>query len=118
MAAEKKFENKIKTYLEENGHWYVKYWAGPGYTKSGVPDILSCINGKFYGIEVKAPNGRPSLLQLITLRDIRAAGGVGVLLYPKDFEYFIEYINGSEIGNHWYRENKMRQKEWFDKLNE
>lgn len=111
------FKNQVKEYLESINAWYIKYWAGPvGFTKEGIPDILACINGKFIGIELKGDNGKPSLLQIINLRNIRQAGGVGVLLYPKDLEYFIEYINETRLGKHWYRENKLRQQEWFDKL--
>lgn len=51
-----------------------KYWGGAAYTKSGIPDILSCCNGKFLGIEVKAKNGKPSELQLYNLKKIDEAG--------------------------------------------
>lgn len=53
MAAEKNFENKIKGFLKDHGCWFLKYWGGAAYTKSGIPDILACCNGKFLGIEVK-----------------------------------------------------------------
>lgn len=115
MAAEKAFENKVKKYLEESGAWYVKYWAGACYTKEGIPDILACIYGRFCGIEIKAPNGRPTLIQLATLRKIREAGGYGILLYPKDFENFKVF---AEHGNvRWYHDNIVEQGKWFDKLN-
>lgn len=116
MAAEKNFENKIKDYFKEKGVFYIKYWAGSMYTKEGMPDILACIDGRFYGIEVKAEKGKPTLLQIINLRKVRAAGGIGILLYPNEFEYFKEFIDGTELGKHWYRENKQRQKDWFKKL--
>lgn len=117
MTAEKNFEGRIKSYLSRKGAWFIKYWAGAKYTKEGIPDILACVEGKFYGIEIKAPTGKPSLLQLVTLRNIRESGGIGILLYPDDLKYFIEFINGSDIGNYWYKENKKKQQEWFDKLN-
>ena len=88
MAEEKDFENKVKNYLFHIGAWYLKYWAGAEYTKEGIPDILACVDGRFFGIEVKATNGRPKLLQLVKLRKIRKAGGIGILLYPKDFDEF------------------------------
>ena len=86
MGQEKNFENKIKTYLTDHSAWFIKYWAGAKFTKEGIPDILACVNGFFYAIEVKAPNGKPTVIQLVTLRKIRQAGGVGLLLYPKDFD--------------------------------
>ena len=117
MAEEKQFENKVKKYLESIDAWYIKYWAGSGYTKSGIPDILACIDSRFYGIEVKATNGKPSVLQLVNLRKIRESGGVGVLLYPQDFKGFKDLVNGNTLGETWYRENIELQNEWYNKLN-
>lgn len=91
MAQEKTFENKIKKYLENKGCWYVKYFAN-SYTKSGIPDILACVNGFFVAIEVKAENGRPSELQIYNRDKIREAGGVSVILYPSQFAEFKEFI--------------------------
>lgn len=88
MAQEKQFETQVKDFLSQHSAWYIKYWGGGGYTKSGVPDLLVCLNGLFFGIELKAPNGRPSPLQIRALLKIRRAGGFGILLYPKDYELF------------------------------
>lgn len=96
MAQEKTFENKIKKYLESRGAWFVKYWVGAQYTKSGVPDILACVNGYFVGIEVKAPNGKPSEIQLYNVRKINAAGGFAFVLYPSKFDAFKQFIEGLE----------------------
>lgn len=92
MAAEKNFENRVKKFLKEQGAWFIKYWGGAAFTKSGIPDILACCNGKFIGIEVKAKNGKPSELQLYNLKKIDEAGGFAILLYPKDFERFQELV--------------------------
>lgn len=94
MAAEKNFENRIKDFLKEHGCWIVKYWGGGLYTKDGIPDILCCCRGVFIGIEVKAPNGRPSDLQLVNLQKIDEAEGYGVLLYPDQFDVFKDFILG------------------------
>lgn len=93
IAAEKNFENKIKKYLESRGAWFVKYWAGAQYTKSGIPDILACINGYFVGIEVKAPNGTPSELQLYNIHAINVAGGFAFVLYPSKFDEFKKFVD-------------------------
>lgn len=92
MAAEKNFENKIKKFLEQQGAWFVKYWAGSQFTKSGIPDILACVNGYFLGIEVKAQNGTPSELQLYNIRKINEAGGFAFVLYPSGFDDFKEFV--------------------------
>ena len=85
MAQEKNFENKIKTYLKNNGCWYVKYFANR-MTKSGVPDILACVNGYFVAIEVKADKGKPSELQYWNREKIREAGGISLIVYPNQWE--------------------------------
>jgi len=118
MAEESNFDKKVEDYISSKGGWFIKYWAGSKFTKEGIPDILACINGKFYGIEDKAHNGKPKLLQLVNLRKIREAGGVGVLLYPKDFNNFKMYVEGDSQMNSWYRDNIQIQKEWFDRLNQ
>lgn len=104
------FKQMVERWLESVGAWYIKYWAGAKYTKEGIPDILACIKGKFYGIELKGCHGKPSLLQIVNLRKIRDAGGIGVLLYPKDFERF------TRADPAWYAENIRQQQEWFEKL--
>ena len=114
MGQEKNFENKIKKYLTDHGAWFIKYWGGAKFTKEGIPDILACVGGSFYAIEVKAPNGRPSVLQLVTLRKIRQAGGYGILLYPDDYDGFIKHFGSRN--NEWYYENIKKQDIWFTKL--
>lgn len=85
MAAEKNFENKIKSYLEKNSCWFVKFFAN-AYTKIGVPDILACVNGWFVGIEVKAPNGKPSELQKYNVKKLNSCNGFAVIVKPEQFD--------------------------------
>ena len=92
MAEEKRFENKIKAFLKNQNCYHVKYFANRN-TRSGVPDILACINGRFVGIEVKANKGKVSELQRWNLIHIRNSGGIGLLVFPSDWEVFIEKIN-------------------------
>ena len=51
---------------------------GGMYGTAGIPDIIACIDGRFYAFEVKQPGGRLTRLQEVTLEKIRAAGGVAV----------------------------------------
>ena len=98
MAAEKNFENRVKKFLESEGCWCVKYFAN-AYTKSGIPDLLVCCNGHFLGVELKAPNGKPSELQLWNIEKIKEAGGIGVVLYPKGFDNFKKLIYDLKEGD-------------------
>lgn len=92
MSSEKNFENKVKKYLKEKGCYFVKYWGGGVYTRSGIPDLLVCCNGHFLGVELKADKGKPSQLQIFNLKEINKCGGIGVLLYPRDFDKFKKLI--------------------------
>lgn len=89
---EKLFENKIKKFLEEQSCWFLKYWAGSQFTKSGIPDLLICCNGKFIAVEVKAENGRVAELQKWNIKKIQEAGGIAIVLYPSQFEEFKKLI--------------------------
>lgn len=67
---------EIKTYLKSLGTrcWYFMPQQA-GFGLSGVPDIIACINGRFYAIEVKRPGKLPTLLQDKRMQEIKAAGG-------------------------------------------
>lgn len=103
MAEEKIFERRVKEYLHSLGvypsdfpkqnmkapmkGWYVKIWGG-GFQKSGIPDILACVNGIMIAIELKSSIGKPSPLQCLNISRINKAGGIGVILWPQGFETF------------------------------
>lgn len=96
MAQEKSFENKVKRYLESNGiypfgtpdqditvpvvGYYEKRWGGGQYTKSGLPDLHIVIRGHSIESELKAPNGKPSVLQLKNLELINLSHSIGHIL--------------------------------------
>lgn len=63
----------------------MKFFAN-AFTKVGVPDVLSVVNGYFVAIEVKAPNGAPSELQKYNVRQINACRGFAVIVRPNQFE--------------------------------
>ena len=92
MASEKSFETRIKNFLDEQGCYYLKVWGG-GLQKSGIPDLLICCNGHFVAVEVKGGRGKPSELQLHNIECIKKSGGVGLVLYPKDFDGFKDLIH-------------------------
>ena len=116
VAKEKNFENRLKDYLKKYGCYFLKYWAGAAYTKSGIPDLLVSSDGWFLGIEVKADNGEPTLLQLHNLNKIRESGGYGILLYPKDFELFKRFNANKSKTDAWYLSNLEEQEHWKIKL--
>ncbi|MBR3624411.1 MAG: VRR-NUC domain-containing protein [Selenomonadaceae bacterium] len=53
---------------------------GGMYGTAGIPDIIACIGGKFYGLEVKTERGKPTGLQEATMKKIQAAGGIATVV--------------------------------------
>lgn len=115
MAAEKNFENRLKKFLEDEGCWFVKFFAN-AYTKSGIPDILCCCNGYFVAVEVKASNGKPSELQKWNVNQIINADGYGVILYPDQYEEFTELLWSLKRHNEIHATTLMRKinERWDD----
>lgn len=52
--------------------------------KRGVSDICALHKGKFYALELKSEDGRPTVEQLTFLADVEAAGGYSCICYGLD----------------------------------
>ena len=70
---EQAIQTAITKYLDKRGAYWVKIVTA---SKSGVPDILACVEGRLVGLEVKTATGRPSELQLYNIEKIKKAGGI------------------------------------------
>ena len=113
MAAEKQWEEKLKKWLESEGIYRLGtprqdmcaepcgYWEkrwGSKYSGAGWPDMHIVVNGISLEVELKAPNGRPSELQIQKLNQIDDAGCIGLVLFPKDFEKFQKLVRHIKCG--------------------
>jgi hypothetical protein len=65
----------IQRYLKTVPECFFFKEHGGQYGTAGLPDIICCIGGRFVAFEVKAPSGKPSKLQEITIAKIKAAKG-------------------------------------------
>lgn len=72
-------KDKVGAILKELGAYSCKPVTG-GYGASGVPDILACYRGRFFGIECKAKGNKTTALQDFNLAQIKAAGGVALVI--------------------------------------
>ena len=79
MTPEAKVKKQVTRQLDAIGAYYF-YPVTGGYGKSGVPDIVACYKGMFFGIECKAGKNKPTPLQDKNLREIRVAGGCAVVI--------------------------------------
>jgi hypothetical protein len=71
-------ESKVKAAVVKMLKQYSVYYFFPathGYGRSGVPDIVCCVKGKFLGIECKAAGNNMTALQYKEYEKIDAAGG-------------------------------------------
>ncbi len=84
---EKDFQKQVIKFLKEHNIYYIKVWGG-GYQRSGIPDLIICLKGKFVAIELKNEDGKPSALQLYNIDKIKQSGGQAFILKPSEFEKF------------------------------
>jgi len=91
MTPEKKVKNAVMKQLKALGAYSFCPVTG-GYGASGAPDIVVCLNGKFFGIECKAGGNKPTPLQEKNLRDIAEAGGVALVIDESNFHKVTELL--------------------------
>ena len=79
MTPEKRVKDKVVAILKTEGVYYF-FPATHGYGRSGVPDIICCVNGYFLAIECKAGKGKTTALQERELNAIRTAKGLAFVI--------------------------------------
>ena len=72
---EKDIVNAIMKYLKTVPNCFAWKEHGGMYGTAGIPDVIACVDGRFYAFEMKTENGKTTALQEATLRKIRASGG-------------------------------------------
>ena len=97
MAAtpEKRVKDKVVKLLKEAGMYYF-YASTHGFGRSGVPDLVCCLNGHFVGIECKAGKNKPTPLQEKEMAAIRDAGGTTLVVNEDNINDVKELINEQE----------------------
>lgn len=87
MAAtpEKKVKEKVVKVLKEMGAYYFYPFTG-GYGRSGVPDIIGCYKGCFFGIECKAGKNKTTALQDREISLIHNAEGVAWVVNEENID--------------------------------
>jgi Holliday junction resolvase len=92
---EKELQSQVLDFLSKSGAWFYH----PRETKKGtdgLPDIIGCLNGKFFAIELKSPEVkkpedylRPE--QRKVLEKIKNSGGF--ILVSNKLEEVVDFIN-------------------------
>lgn len=78
------FKERIRPLLDKLTHsWWVKTQL---IAVCGIPDFLGCINGQFVALELKKDeHEQPTKLQSWVLRKIIRAGGIGLVVHPRNW---------------------------------
>jgi Holliday junction resolvase len=97
MTPEAKVKRVITNQLKELGAYYF-YPATGGYGRSGVPDIVGCYRGRFFGIECKAGKNKPTALQQKNLDDIASTEGIALLINEANMKD-VAYLLGAKASN-------------------
>jgi len=92
MTPEKKVKQTVARLLKEAGAYYF-FPATGGYGRSGVPDIVGCLDGKFFGIECKAGTNTTTALQERELEKIKEGGGRAIVINEDRIEMLREFLD-------------------------
>jgi hypothetical protein len=91
MTEEGKIKQKVKELLKKFGAYYEMPVPG-GYGKSGL-DFNICYRGFWISVETKAPGKKATPRQEATIRNIREAGGVAIVVDGKEgFDFLTTFL--------------------------
>lgn len=84
LPLERAVVKKIKTALESRGSFVIKL-HGSVFMVGGLPDLVGCYRGRFFGFEVKrGPGIPPKPIQEYWLKRIAAAGGMAATIHSAE----------------------------------
>ena len=81
---EKTLIQNIRKYLQTLPECFFWKEHGGQYGTAGIPDIIVCYKGRFYGLEAKVGTNKPTRLQESTIAAIRKAGGAAGVVRSVD----------------------------------
>lgn len=90
---EKNFQRRVQKQLKLLPKtWFCKI---SDRAKSGIPDIIACINGTFVAMELKrSEKEKATPLQLYTLEQIHNAFGYSKVVTPGNWDEILEELRG------------------------
>ena len=91
MTPEGKVKTKVVKILKELNVYYF-YPVMGGFGRSGIPDIICCVAGYFFGIECKAGKNKPTPLQEAEMEKIRTAGGGALVVNENNLDELREKL--------------------------
>lgn len=77
QTPEGKVKDRVKKILKERGVFFFMP-AANGYGSTGILDFIGLYKGRFFAIEAKAGDNKPTALQYRFLDNVNNAGGMGI----------------------------------------
>lgn len=96
---EGKVKQRVKKVLDELGcYWFMPVTTG--YSRSGVPDFIACVNGRFVGIETKSIHSSHTLtkLQERNIKQIEQSKGAAFVINEDNVEDLPIILGGLNEG--------------------
>jgi len=93
VTPEGKVKEKVKKLLKEHG----AYWHCPVQNGMGAPslDFVCCYRGRYFAIEPKAGNKKPTPRQELTIKQIRDAEGLAFVINEESgMDELEDWLNG------------------------
>lgn len=89
--AETNFKERVQRDLKTlPSTWFVKTQMR---SVRGIPDILGCVNGYFFALELKkSAKENPDKLQQWVLEEIAEAGGFSIVTHPDNWDSVFEML--------------------------
>ena len=92
-------EAKVKASVVKLLKKYEVYYFFPathGFGRSGVPDIICCMNGIFVAIECKAGKGKTTALQDRELKRIKENKGIAFVVNEENIHVLEAYLRDED----------------------
>lgn len=103
------FQTKIVKRLEAKKAIVLKYNAS-ALSKTGVSDLIVCLDGLYFAIEVKkSEKDAPTELQKHFIKKINQSGGVACVLRPEKFTKFCFLVDVFLLDKRQERVNEFRK---------
>jgi Holliday junction resolvase len=95
MTPEAKVKASVVKLLKKHEVYYF-FPATHGFGRSGVPDIICCMNGIFVAIECKAGKGKTTALQDRELKRIKENKGITFVVNEENIHVLEAYLRDED----------------------
>lgn len=103
MQSEAAVKKAVIKIFRKHGVWYCCPATG-GYGRSGIPDFLACVDGRFLAVETKFGGNKPTALQTRELAGISDAGGLAHVINERNLAALDNLLTELKTAGPWTKE--------------